>query len=168
MKGRYREPLMMRWHWASLSRVLTNRRRFLLWLEAVRPSLRRRTEAVTDTRKADAPRPRRGEVWWVDFSPSVGTEIRDEHPAFVISTDYLNQSPFGVLIVIPISSSSPPLRIHVDMAPGEAGLRKASRLKCDQIGKVDTRRFRPNGRIGVVKHEMLRRVETVLRRILEL
>ncbi len=104
----------------------------------------------------------------MDFSPSVGREIRDEHPALVMSTDHLNQSPFGVLIVIPISSSSLPLRIHVDMASGEAGLRKRSRIKCDQIGKVDIRRFRPNGRIGVVKPETLRRVETVVRHILEL
>ena len=60
-------------------------------------------------------RPRRGEVWWVDFSPSIGNEIRDEHPALAISTDHLNESSFGVLIVIPISSSSLPFRIHIDV-----------------------------------------------------
>jgi len=94
--------------------------------------------------------------------------MRDEHPALVVSTDYLNRSPFGVLIVIPLSSSSPPLRIHVDVPAGEAGLRKASRVKCDQIGKADIRRFRTGGRIGAVSAETLRNVETVLRRLLEL
>ena len=113
-------------------------------------------------------RPKRGEVWWVDFSPSIGREIRDEHPALVVSTDYLNQSPFGVLIVIPISSSSPPLRIHVEVPAGEAGLRRPSRIKCDQIGKADIRRFRSGGRIGSVSAETLRKVEVVLRRLLEL
>ena len=113
-------------------------------------------------------RPRRGEVWWVNFSPSVGREIREEHPALVVSTDFLNQSPFGVLLVIPISSSSPPLRIHVELPAGEAGLRKRGRLKCDQVGKVDIRRFRPNGRIGAVTAETLRRVEAILRLLLEL
>ena len=104
----------------------------------------------------------------MDFSPSVGREIRHEHPALVVSTDFLNQSPFGVLVVIPISSSSPSLRIHVDIPAGEAGLRKPGRIKCDQIGKVDVRRFRPGGRIGAVTAETLLKVESVLRLLLEL
>jgi mRNA interferase MazF len=113
-------------------------------------------------------RPRRGEIWWVDFSPSIGNEIRDEHPALVVSSDQLNDNNFGILIVIPISSSSRPLRIHVDLPAGEAGLRKLSRIKCDQVGKVDIRRFRPKGKIGEIRQETLRRVELVLRRLLEL
>jgi len=104
----------------------------------------------------------------VDFSPSVGNEIRDEHPALVISTDYLNESSFGVLIVIPISSSSPPLRIHIDVPAGEAGHPKPSRIKCDQIGKADIRRFRPNGRLGRVSPQTMAKVETIVRRLLEL
>jgi mRNA-degrading endonuclease toxin of MazEF toxin-antitoxin module len=104
----------------------------------------------------------------VDFSPSIGNEIRDEHPALVISTDYLNESPFGVLIVIPISSSSPPLRIHVDVPAGEGGLPKPSRIKCDQIGKADIRRFRAKGRIGHLAPPTLRKVEAILKTLLEL
>lgn len=115
-----------------------------------------------------AARPARGEVWWVNFSPSVGNEIREEHPALVISSDYLNSSTFGVLIVIPISSSSPPLRIHIDLPAGEAGLRSLSRIKCDQVGKADIRRFRASGKIGRVSAQTLQLVEGVLRRILVL
>jgi mRNA interferase MazF len=112
--------------------------------------------------------PKRGEVWWVNFSPSIGNEIRDEHPALVVSTNFLNESPFGVLIVIPISSSSPPLRIHVELEAGDGGLRKAGRIKCDQIGKAEIGRFRLGGRIGVVRAATLDKVETTLRRLLEL
>ncbi len=115
-----------------------------------------------------SPRPRRGEIWWVDFSPSIGNEIRDEHPALVVASDRLNDSNFGILIVVPISSSSPPLRIHVDLPAGEAALRKLSRIKCDQVGKVDIRRFRPKGKIGEVRQETLHKVELILRRLLEL
>jgi mRNA interferase MazF len=117
---------------------------------------------------ASVERPRRGEVWWVDFSPSVGNEIREEHPALVVSTDYLNESSFGLLIVIPISSSSPPLRVHVEVPAGEGGLSKPGRIKCDQIGKADIRRFRPKGRLGRLRPETIRKVETVIKRLLEL
>lgn len=112
--------------------------------------------------------PRRGEIWWVDFSPSIGNEMRDEHPALVVSADYLNRSPFSVLVVIPLSSSSPPLRIHVDVPAGEAGLKRASRIKCDQIRKTDLRRFRPTGRIGRLSTATMRQVEAILRLLLEL
>ena len=88
--------------------------------------------------------------------------------ALVVSSDYLNDSNFGMLTVIPISSSSPPLRIHVDLPAGEAGLRKVSRIKCDQVGKVDIRRFRPKGKIGEVRQETLGKVELILWRLVEL
>jgi mRNA-degrading endonuclease toxin of MazEF toxin-antitoxin module len=113
-------------------------------------------------------RRRRGEVWWVDFHRRIGNEIREDHPALVISTDYLNDSPFGVLIVVPISSSSPSLRIHVDVPAGEGGMSKPSRIKCDQISKADIRRFRPKGRLGRLRPATLRGVEVILRRLLEL
>jgi mRNA interferase MazF len=123
---------------------------------------------VRPAEPASQSRPRRGEVWWVDFSPSIGNEVRDEQQALVISTDFLNESSFGVLIVIPISSSSPPLRIHVDVPVGEGGLAKPSRIQCDQIGKADIRRFRAKGRMGRLPPTTLRKVETILKRLLEL
>ena len=62
----------------------------------------------------------------------------------------------------------PPLRIHVDLPAGEGGLRKPSRIKCDQVGKVDIRRFRAKGKLGEIRPETLRRVELAARRLLEL
>ncbi|MGC2447559.1 MAG: type II toxin-antitoxin system PemK/MazF family toxin [Candidatus Sulfotelmatobacter sp.] len=47
--------------------------------------------------------PRRGEVWWVSFDPSVGGEIQKTRPAVVISNDLAN-SALNRVIVIPISS----------------------------------------------------------------
>jgi mRNA interferase MazF len=29
----------------------------------------------------------RGEVWWVDFDPSLGSEIRKTRPAVIVSND---------------------------------------------------------------------------------
>jgi mRNA interferase MazF len=104
----------------------------------------------------------------VDFSPSIGNEMHDEHPALAVSADLMNLSPFGMLVVIPVSSSSPPPRIHVDVPAGEGGLKKPSRIKCDQIGKADIRRFRDPGRLGRVSAATVAKVEHVLRRILEL
>ena len=34
---------------------------------------------------------KRGEVWWVDLTPSVGGEIRKERPAVIVSNDVSNR-----------------------------------------------------------------------------
>ncbi|MBI4909893.1 MAG: hypothetical protein HY820_40115 [Acidobacteria bacterium] len=60
------------------------------------------------------------------------------------------------------------MRIHVDVPAGEGGLTKPSRIECDQIGKADIRRFRAGGRIGRLPISTLRKVETILKRLLEL
>lgn len=33
---------------------------------------------------------RRGEIWWVNFDPSVGQEIRKKRPAVIVSNDISN------------------------------------------------------------------------------
>ena len=34
----------------------------------------------------------RGEVWWVDFGPSLGGEIRKTRPAVIVSNDASNRN----------------------------------------------------------------------------
>jgi hypothetical protein len=56
---------------------------------------------------------KRGEVWWVDFDPALGSEIKKRRPAIIVSNDSANRN-LSRVIVVPLTSNVS------NVFPGEA------------------------------------------------
>lgn len=99
----------------------------------------------------------RGEVWWVQLDPTVGSEIQKTRPAVVISNDSANQ--FGPrVVVVPLTSNVSrhfpgDALVSVDGRPGRA--------LGDHVRSIDKARLQR--RIGLVSANELRAVEEALR-----
>lgn len=89
------------------------------------------------------PNPRRGEIWDVDFEPSIGAEIQKERPAVVISIDSVGRLP--IKLVAPFTGWQPKFSGNiwlVNVKPNRInGLTKESAVDTLQIKSVDTQRF---------------------------
>lgn len=105
---------------------------------------------------------KRGEVWWVDFDPSRGGEIRKRRPAVIISNDAANKYLNRVQVV--------PMTSKVDRVyPSEAVVtlkRRRSKAMADQLTTVSKHRL--TNRLGTLAQPDMRLVEHAVRIQLDL
>lgn len=79
---------------------------------------------------------KRGEVYWLNPDPTVGSEVKKRRPAVILSPDEMNRS-LPVVIVAPITSSKKPWPTRADVTLSG----KAGQIMLDQIRTVDKSRL---------------------------
>jgi mRNA interferase MazF len=86
--------------------------------------------------------PKRGQIWWINLDPTVGSEIQKQRPCVVVSHDTVNKLR-RTPVVVPLSQSAkafPPIVVALPSAG------TSSVAVVDQIRAVDKQRFvRPQG-----------------------
>lgn len=100
---------------------------------------------------------KRGNVWWVNFEPAVGGEVRKERPAVIVSNDAANKH-LNRVQVVPLTSSAD--RVY----PSEAQVTvrgKKHKAMADQLTTVAKRRLQ--NRIGRLSKTDVRAVEQAIK-----
>ena len=96
---------------------------------------------------------KRGEVWWVNFEPSLGGEMRKQRPAVIVSNDMANKY-LNRVQVVPLTSKTG--KVYPSEALVMVDNRK-SKAMADQLTTVSKQRL--SNKSGNLTQEDMRKVE---------
>ncbi len=104
---------------------------------------------------------KRGELYYADLSPVVGSEQGGVRPILIVQNDTGNKySPTVIAAAITSQINKAKLPTHIELSANEFGLVKDSVVLLEQIRTIDKRRLKE--RIGELSAIKMQRVNTAL------
>jgi mRNA interferase MazF len=106
-------------------------------------------------------RPKRGEIYLVNFDLTIGAEIQKTRPALVIQNDIANRySPITIVAAISSQFDESLYPTEIFVQPPEGGLSIPSVVLLNQIRSIDKRRL--VRRLGVLAPTTMERVNRAI------
>lgn len=107
--------------------------------------------------------PHRGDIYWVNLDPTIGSEIKKTRPCVIVSPNAANQA--GPLVIVAPISKLEGKKVHfheVLLPKGTAGLPFDSKIKVFQLRCVDKKRLSGHP-IGTLPPELLHQLNEKIR-----
>jgi mRNA interferase MazF len=104
---------------------------------------------------------KRGQIWYADLSPVVGSEQGGYRPILIIQNDIGNKySPTIIGAVITSRHTKADLPTHIWLN-AECGLPKESMVECEQVRTLDKKRLKDF--MGTVSKEVMQEIDKGLK-----
>ena len=104
---------------------------------------------------------KRGELYYADLSPVIGSEQGGIRPILIVQNDTGNKySPTVIAAAVTSKLTKAKLPTHIELASGEFGLIKDSVILLEQIRTLDKRRLKE--RIGELSISTMKKVDSAL------
>ena len=104
---------------------------------------------------------KRGDIFYADLSPVVGSEQGGVRPVLIVQNDTGNRySPTVIAAAITSQTGKARLPTHISLAAMSCGLPKDSVVLLEQIRTLDKRRLREH--MGRVDETMMKQVDTAI------
>ncbi len=104
---------------------------------------------------------KRGEIYYADLSPVVGSEQGGIRPVLIIQNDVGNRcSPTVIAAAITSRSGKAKLPTHISVPASGSGLTKDSVILLEQVRTIDKRRLKEC--MGTVPPELMKQVDYAL------
>lgn len=104
---------------------------------------------------------KRGDIYYADLSPVVGSEQGGTRPVVVVQNDIGNKySPTIIVCAITSQINKAKLPTHIEVKAGRFGLAKDSVILLEQIRTIDKRRLKE--KVGRCDDSVMERIDRVL------
>lgn len=104
---------------------------------------------------------KRGDIFYADLSPVVGSEQGGVRPVLVVQNDVGNKfSPTVIIAAVTSQINKAKLPTHIEIKADDYGLAKDSVILMEQIRTIDKKRLRE--RIGRLDDELMEQVNSAL------
>lgn len=104
---------------------------------------------------------KRGEIYYADLSPVVGSEQGGIRPVLIIQNDIGNRySPTVIAAAITSQRDKAKLPTHIELSAQSCGLQKDSTVLLEQVRTIDKKRLRE--RMGEITPETMNSINSAL------
>lgn len=109
---------------------------------------------------------KRGEIYYANLSPTVGSEIDKRRPVLVVSNDANNRAANTVTILPITSNITRVYPFEVLLNPEDSGLPKPSKVQAQQVRTISKQRISSDA-VGSLSEEIMQLVNGALKLHLE-
>lgn len=104
---------------------------------------------------------KRGEIYYANLDPTIGSEIKKKRTVLIISNDANNNMAQSITIIPITSNLTRVYSFEVALPAKISGLKKDSKLQCQQIRTISKLRINPPA-VGKVANSTLNQVQSAL------